>query len=66
MKIIKRQDKERDELTEHVTETTFSQTRMVKREACSRQDSDSSDSDIPQNEGRAVDRYIKPNKETGT
>ena len=66
MKIINRQDEEREELTEQVTETTFSRTRMVKRGACSRQDSDSSDSEIPQIEWRAVDRYIKPTKETGT
>ena len=39
---------------------------MVKRGACSRHDSDSSDPDIPQIEWRAVDRYIKPNRESGT
>ena len=38
----RRQDKEREEMTEQVTETTFSRTRMVKRGLCSRQDSDSS------------------------
>ena len=67
VKIInRRQDEEREEMTEQVTKTTFSRTRMVKRGACSKQDSDSSDSDIPQVEWRAMDRYIKPNKETGT
>ena len=34
---------EREEMTEQVTETTFSRTRVVKRGACSRQDSDSSE-----------------------
>ena len=50
-KITNRQngDQREDELTEQVTETTFSRTRMVKRgAACSRQDSDNSDSDVPQ------------------
>ena len=39
---------------------------MVERGECSRQDLDSSDPDIPQIEWRAVDRYIKPNRESGT
>ena len=60
-KITNRQNEERrDKLTGQVTETTFSRTRMVKRGACSRQDSDTSDSDIPQVEWRTVNRYIKP------
>ena len=60
-KITNRQNEERrDELTEQVTETTFSRTRMVKRGACSRQDSDTSDSDLPQVEWRTVKRSIKP------
>ena len=67
VKIInRRQYEEREEMTEQVTEKTFSRTRMVTREACSRQDSDSSDSDIAQVEWRAMYRYIKHNKETGT
>ena len=49
-KIMNRQNEEqRDELTEQVTETTFSRTRMVKRGACS-----TSDSDLPQIEWRTV------------
>ena len=50
-KITNKQNEARrgDELTEQVTETTFSRTRMAKRgAACSRQDSDTSDSDVPQ------------------
>ena len=62
-KITTRQNEERrDELTEQVTETTFSRTRMVKRGACSRQDSDTSDSDLPQVEWRTVKRSIKPKR----
>ena len=58
-----RQNEERrDELTEQVTETTFSRTRMVKRGACSRQDSDTSDSDLPQVEWRTVKWSIKPKR----
>ena len=64
MKIVNRQNEGRQELTEHVTETTFSRTRMVKRGACRRQDTDSSDSEIPHIEWRAVDRYIKPKRQT--
>ena len=53
--------REDDQLTEQVTETTFSRTRMVKRgAACSRQESDDSDSDIPQVEWRPVRKTIKP------
>ena len=60
-KITTRQNEERrDELTEQVTETTFSRTRMVKRGACSRQDSDTSDSDLPQVQWRILKRSIKP------
>ena len=66
VKITNRPNEEREELTEQVTETTFSRTRMVKRGACSRQDSDSSDSEVPQIEWRAVDMYIKPNRQSGT
>ena len=66
MKKTNRPNEEREELTEQVTETTFSRTRMVKRGACSRQDSDSSDSEVPQIEWRAVDMYIKPNRQSGT
>ena len=63
-KIANRQNEERrDELTEQVTETTFSRTRMVKRGACSRQDSDTSDSEIPQIEWQTVNRYIKPKEQ---
>ena len=43
----RRQDEEWEEMTEQVTATTFSQTRIVKRGACNRQDSDSSGPDIP-------------------
>ena len=58
---MKRQNEERrDELTEQVTETTFPRTRIVKRGACSRQDSDTSDSDLPQFEWRTEKRSIKP------
>ena len=50
-----------DELTEQVTENTFSRTRMVKRgAACSRQDSDNSDSDVPQVEWRTVNKSFRP------
>ena len=60
-KITNRQNGERrDELTEQVTETTFSRTRMVKRGACSRKDSDTSDSDLPQVEWGSLKRSIKP------
>ena len=59
-KTNRQNEERRDELTEQVTETTFSRTQMVKRGACSRQDSDTSDSDIPQIEWRTVNRYIKP------
>ena len=61
-KITNRQNGDRrDELTEQLTETTFSRTRMVKRgAACSRQDSDTSDSDVPQVEWRTVKKSIKP------
>ena len=53
--------REDDQLTEQITETTFSRTRMVKRgAACSRQESDDSDSDIPQVEWRPVRKTIKP------
>ena len=49
-----------DELTEQVTETTFSRTQMVKRgAACSRQESDDSDSDVPQVEWRPLRKPIK-------
>ena len=65
VKSTNRQNKEREELTGQVTETTFSRTRMLKRGACSRQDSDSSDSDLPQIEWRAVDMYIKPKRKSG-
>ena len=61
-KMINRQNGNRreDELTEQVTETTFSRTRMVKRgAACSRQDSDDSDSDVPQVEWRTVRKPVK-------
>ena len=66
VKIANRQNEEREELTEQVTETTFSRTRMVKRGACSRQDSDSSDPEVPPIEWRAVDRFIKPKRQTET
>ena len=62
-KMINRQngDRREDELTEQVTETTFSRTRMVKRgAACSRQDSDNSDSDVPQIEWRTVKKSFRP------
>ena len=63
-KMIIRQngDRREDELTEQVTETTFSRTRMVKRgDACSRQDdSDNSDSDVPQVEWRTVKKSFRP------
>ena len=63
-KMIIRQngDRREDELTEQVTETTFSRTRMVKRgAACSRQDdSDNSDSDVPQVEWRTVKKSFRP------
>ena len=60
VKIANRQNEVRDQLTEQVTETIFSRTRMVKRGACSRPDSDTSDSEIQQIEWRTVKRYIKP------
>ena len=60
VKIANRQNEVRDELTEQVTETIFSRIRMVKRGACSRPDSDTSDSEIQQIEWRTVNRYIKP------
>ena len=66
MKIMSKPNDEREELTEQVTKTTFSWTRMVKRGACSRQDSGSSESEVPQIEWRAVDRYFKPNRQSGT
>ena len=54
-----------DELTEQVTETTFSRIRMVKRgAACSRQDSDTSDSDVRQVEWRTVKKSFKPKEIT--
>ena len=54
-------DRRGDQLTEQVTETTFSRTRMVKRGAsCSRQDSVTSDSDVPQVEWRTVKKSFKP------
>ena len=62
-KITNRQNGDRrgDELTEQVTETTFPRTRMVKRGAvCSRQDSDTSDSKVPQVEWRTVKKSFKP------
>ena len=60
-KMTTRENEERrDELTEQVTETTFSRTRMLKKGACSGQDSDTSDSDLPQVEWRTVKRSIKP------
>ena len=53
-------DRREDELTEQVTETTFSRTRMVKRgAACSRQESDDSESDVPQVEWRTVRKPVK-------
>ena len=66
VKITNRQNDETEELKKQVAETTFSWTRIVKRGACSRQDSDSSYPDIPQIEWRAVDMYIKINRELGT
>ena len=62
-KITNRQNRDRreNELQEQVTETTFSRTRMVRREAVgSRQDSDNSDSDVPQVEWRKVKKSFKP------
>ena len=63
-KMIIRQNggRREDELTEQVTETTFSRTRMVRRgAACSRQDdSDNSDSDVPQVEWRTVKKSFRP------
>ena len=63
-KMIIRQngDRREDELTEQVTETTFSRTRKVKRgAACSRQDdSDNSYSDVPQVEWRTVKKSFRP------
>ena len=60
VKIANRQNEVRNELTAQVTETIFSRTRMVKRGACSRPDSETSDSEIPQIEWQTVNRYIKP------
>ena len=54
------ENRKEDELTEQVTETTFSRTRLVKRgAACSRQESDDSESDVPQVEWRTVRKPVK-------
>ena len=61
-KTLNRQNENRkeDELTEQVTETTFSRTRLVKRGAAySRQESDDSESDVPQVEWRTVRKPVK-------
>ena len=62
MIITQNGDRREDELTEQVTETTFSRTHMVKRgAACSRQDvSDNSDLDVPQVEWRTVKKSFRP------
>ena len=57
---------EREQMMEQVTETTFQRIRMIKRGTLCRNESDSSDSDIPLIEWRDIDKYITANPETRT
>ena len=59
----KKPNSDREQKTQEVTETSLQRTNIIKRGTTNRTDSDNSDSDIPQIEWTAIDKYIKANPE---